>query len=286
MAEAPDSPAALKAALGYERNFCRVESVENDRVALVYDLDRAHWPWLALSPAHPVLVEKVQYFSAVTASWASGAMQPGVRSALTRIEWRCAPEVRSYPERGLSEPWRGERSMGYRLRVWDGAAREIYEIRGEGFAFEDRDFDAFREKSRRAAREAAEPVEIDPGPDGLNFLAAPREVEGRLVALGCVTSERGFQPGHPFHTGTGDHVNAAHLFDCALQLARLALGLAPSAPLDCRGGEARFQRFVELDAPFEARLEADARSADGADISVGFAQGGRDNASVRLELAP
>jgi len=285
MARLPDTPEALKAALGYEHNFVEVESVDAGRIELSFDLSPERWPWLALPPTHPVLIEKVQYFAAVTASWVSDSMQPGTRSALTRITWDCSPGAGAYPRRAVSKPWQGERSMGYELRVYDAEDRELYVIRGEGSSFEDRDFEAWREKTRREARAAAKPLEIDPGPDGMNYLGPVREVEGQLVAAACVPSGRAFQPGHPFHTGTGDHVNAAHLFDCALQMAGRATGRAPAA-LDCRGGEARFQRFIELDVPLEVRLLGRETLAEGgAALEIGFSQGGRDNASVLLRLA-
>ena len=77
----------------YEHNFARVLRVAEDRVELGYDLDRRRWPWLALSPLHPVVIDKIQYFSAVTASLTTERMEPGTRTALTRLAWSCHPRA-------------------------------------------------------------------------------------------------------------------------------------------------------------------------------------------------
>jgi len=284
------TPAQRKAALGYPHNFARVLGLEEGRIEFGYDLDPERWPWLTLPPRHPVVLDKVQYFSAVTASLVSGSLEPGTRSALTRIGWSCRGEGEHHATRGVLEPWSGGRRAGYRLAVHDDAGHEIARIRGEGFAFADRDFDAWRARAKSEARAAAgEPPEpADPaaaglGPGGHCFVSAPFTRSAARVAVARIGAANGFHPAHPFHTGTGDHVNAAHLLDCALQAAHLMA--EPAGRLVCVGGDAEFLRFVELDVPFEIRLCSRDRSQAG-HTRLGFAidQAGRENARIALEL--
>jgi hypothetical protein len=284
------TPAQRKAALGYSHNFARVLRVAPDRIEFGYDLDPARWPWLTLPPRHPIVLDKIQYFSAVTASLVSGSLEPGTRSALTRIGWSCRGDGERHATRGVLEPWSGERRAGYRLAVFDDAGREIARIQGEGFAFADRDFDGWRARAKVEARAAAgkppEPAALAAaglGPGGHCFVSAPFLRSGTRVALAQIGAANGFHPAHPFHTGTGDHVNAAHLFDCALQAAHLMT--EPAGRLVCTGGEAEFLRFVELDVPFEIRLSTQDRSEAGHTL-LGFAidQLGRENARIALEI--
>jgi hypothetical protein len=285
----------MRTPLVYDHNLARVTTVAGTRVELAYDLDRERWPWLALPPHHPVLVEKYQYFSAVTASLATGPAVPPTFAALTRFRWSCTPAAWQgrYATRGLCEIRLGERELGYSLAVRDDDGRDLYRMSGEGFAFRDRDFPAWREKSRRAAQETAGERRIAPapapavglGPNGRSFVTPLTDVGGRLEATALVPTHGGFHPAHPFHTGSGDHVNAGHLFDCALQVVHLALGPERPARLACTGGEARFIRFVELDVPFTVALTGRARRRDELALQLSMSQGGRDNAVISLEVS-
>lgn len=290
------TPAQLRAALGYERNFARVLSADDGRVAFAYDLDPERWPWLALPPLHPVVIDKIQYFSAVTAILATSRLEPGTRSALTKIGWSTAPRAGGarHAVRGELGFASGERP-GYRLAVFDADGHENARIWGEGAAFADRDFGAWRARAKRTAREAAgaaaappppaDPVAVGLGPGGRCLVSKPFERDGALALAALVTAVNGFHPAHPFHTGSGDHVNAAHLFDCALQAAHL-LAEPAGARLACTDGEAEFLRFVELDTPFELRLEAREPLAHGRTrMRFAIGQAGRENARVRFDLA-
>lgn len=279
--------------LVYAHNFARVTAVASERVELAYDLDHARWPWLALAPHHPVLVEKYQYFSAVTASEAVGRDVEPTFSALTRFRWECTADAwRGHlATRGVCEPWADARGLGYALTVGDDDGCAFYRMSGEGFVFDDRDFRAWREKTRRAAREGAGDVRLDLAPaptvglgaGGRSFVTLPCELDGRIEVTALVPTDGGFHPAHPFHTGSGDHVNAGHLFDCVLQAAHVVLG---AERLDCTGGEARFTRFVELDVPFAISLAGRHAADDGrTTLEFAVAQAGRDNATVSMTLA-
>lgn len=289
------SEAGRPPALVYEHNFCRIERVDGMQVSLGYDLNRDRWPWLALPPDHPVLVEKYQYFSAVTAGWAVFDRASSAHSALTKLVWTCeAASVQGeHATRGRCTLWQNERDMGYELVTHTEAGQAVVTFRGEGFAFADRDFKAWRAKARQAAFDQTPSVDFAPaGPasvgldaNGVSFVSPLRDTGGLPYATALVTTARGFHPAHPFHTGSGDHVNAGHLFDCALQTAHLVLNA--DVPLRCIGGKAEFKRFIELDLPFTIGLRR--RGQTGASVSqleFLLSQTARENAIITLEVTP
>jgi hypothetical protein len=279
--------------LVYEHNFARVTAVDGARVELTYDLDPERWPWLSLSAHHPVLVEKYQYFSAVTAASVANPARTTF-AALTRFRWTCAPEAgrSGHGTAGSCEPWKREEGIGFSLIVHDAERRAVYRASGDGFEFSDRDFPAWRERSRQTVRAAAGTETIDPAPasavgvgaQGRSFVTTLQTVDGVPTATALVPTLDGFHPRHPFHTGSGDHVNAGHLFDCVLQVAHLVRA-GDGVALVCTGGEAQFSRFVELDVPFAIAVRRREHTADaGVRMETVLTQAGRENALIRLDL--
>jgi len=288
------TPDQLEAALGYRHNFARVVRAAPERTELAFDLDRERYPWLALPPLHPVVIDKIQYFAAVTGSLQASQMKPGTRSALTKLTWSAlVPPGDARPAvRGVLAPWAGEERAGYELALFDDPGREVARVRGEGTAFGDRDFGAWRAAAKQKAADAArdraaptppaDPVAAGLGPGGVCLVSPPR---GRSLAA-LVTAESGFGPAHPFHTGSGDHVNAAHLFDCAMQAAHLLWEPAGTA-LHCVAGEAGFLRFVELGVPFEIDVAEPEPGPEGTTrLCFTVRQAGRENTRLRFDLAP
>lgn len=276
--------------LAYDRNFCRVTAVRGMEASLTYDLDHQRWPWLALPAFHPVLVEKYQYFSSVTTGWVVLDQAPSVQSALTQMTWRCSPASFSgeQAKHGHCKLWQRERDMGYELVTQLANGQEVTRYTGAGFAFADRDFKTWRAKSRKTALaqcgefdfEPAKPTTVGLEAGGLSYVTPLSEINGQPATTACVMTDNGFHPAHPFHTGSGDHVNAGHLFDCVQQAAHLVL--QARQPLTCTGGRAEFMRFVELDVPFTIRLEARVTAEGEARLSFALAQLGRDNARITL----
>lgn len=281
-------------ALTYKHNLAHVLKATDSVVDLGFDWRPDLWPWLALPPAHPVVVEKYQYFATMTASWAMGTFSPETYTALTMFEWHCGEAAlgRNYPSRARCENWTETGAMGFKLSVSDDQGRNMFHSRGQGFAFRDRDFQQWREKSRRSALQARHVLEVDTidpelaglGPDGCSFVTAVIDRVGKPAVHARVPSQGGFYPQHPFHTGSGDHVNAAQLLDCALQAVHVFSGEAQpwAQPRLCIGGQAQFQRYVELDVPFEITLD----EALGDQAQLRFSQAGRDNVVLRLDLQP
>ena len=284
-------------ALTYKDNFARVLSAGENRVELAYDLNSALWPWLTLPTHHPVLIEKYQYFGAMTASWEQQVFSPQTYTALTSFEWRCtdAAFLGPKPTRAVCESWSDTHAMGFTLTVGDEHGLDMYQTSGQGVAFEDRDFKLWREKSRSAALAAKAPAIPAPvaaellglSADGHSFIGAAFERLDQPACIALVPTRGGFHPAHPFHTGSGDHVNAAQLLDCALQAAHLFCGKGQvwQTPMQCTGGKASFQRYVELDVPFEIRLESISED-DELKLTLTFSQAGRENVSLQLSLHP
>lgn len=274
----------------YRENFAQVLACTGKRVELSYNLDSQVWPWLALPPHHPVLVEKYQYFGTVTASWAMQLFTPETYTALTRFYWQCTPAAFSgkYATHGVCNTQNGEAGLGFSLDVGTADGCVMFRSGGEGFAFEDRDYRDFRARARSAVAAAnhaisvqvAAPEMLGLGPGAQAFVGPSTRPE---CVHACVTKQGGFVPVHAFHTGSGDHVNAAQLLDCALQAAHWFIGEGQpwQRPLLCQGGEAGFQRYVELDVPFTislVELEADLN------VHLKVSQAGKDNAVIALKL--
>ncbi len=285
-----DLPKALERALGYSTNYVDGWSVEGSRVELSFSRRTEPWPWRVLPPWHPVVVDKIQYFGAITGAFASGSLGSAARTALTRVRWSAWEPDAGPAHRGTYRPFEEGDSLGYELEIFDETGRETLRIRGEGVAFGDRDFGAWRgaAKQKAAASALAPPSELaDPeaaglGADGRSLISPLRKEGEAATAVGWVTAAEGFTPNHPFHTGSGDHVNAGHLLDCALEGAHLLLDTP--GPLTCRGGEARFRRFVELDVPFEIALRAEEPVDGVTTVHAEMQQGGRETTGVRLDL--
>lgn len=277
----------------YAHNFARNLAVADRRVELEFIPDRALWPWLSLAPGHPVLIEKYQYFGAMTASWAMQLFAPEAFTALTRFDWRCEPAALAatqHATRGLCRGRNDDDGMGFSLDVSSSEGAVFYRTSGDGFVFTDRDFRAWREKCRQQAEAAGSTAAFMPlSPSACGLGADGHSFVGRADDAACLLAQvergAGFFPQHPFHTGSGDHVNAAQLLDCALQAAHWFQGRGADWPtaLVCLAGEARFQRYVELDVPFEIHRIG---SPDESGIALQFVQGGRDNARISLQFAP
>lgn len=280
-------------ALVYAHNFARTTSVADDCIELAYDLDRERWPWLVLPAQHPVLIEKYQYFGAVTALLAAQHSDPSTFTALTKFTWECAEldDSEARATVGSCRPRSLAGQPGFELELRTGSGALVAATHGAGFAFTDFDVEAWRAASRAkalaangsppAAFASGEAVGLEKGDH--SFLSLAREVEGVFVCDAYISTDRALHPGHRFHTGSGDHVNAGHLFDCSLQLAHLVLD--PAAGLWCAGGSAEFLKFTELDVPFEVRLERRERHSAGFEsVAIAFSQLGQDTARVTLRL--
>lgn len=293
------NPTELDPTFPYEHNFARIEKIQDRSVSFEFDLDGNRWPWLILPPQHPVLIEQYQYFASVTAGRALHALPADQFSALTHYAWGCPVRVKRFARTGILEAQAAGQKMHFEMDCFTDDGKHAIAMQGSGFSFSDRDFKAWRHRSRQAVLKAvgARKIElarpqllgIDHG--GAVFVSDPLMQGDQLHLLAQVFLEQGFYPQHAFHTGSGDHVNAAQLLDCGLQAAhRLAAyeqGDQSPCSMFCIGGRLQFHQFVELDAPFEIVL-AEQNVDQSALRSFRFTvrQAGRLNADIFLQLSP
>ena len=67
-----------------------------------------------------------------------------------------------------------------------------------------------------------------------------------------ITKANGLTPGHPYFSGSGDHVNAPHLAEIGRQVVSL---LVHGKPLVVTHAEMDMHRYIELETPFEIAIE-------------------------------
>ncbi|MEM8772528.1 MAG: hypothetical protein AAGD92_12840 [Pseudomonadota bacterium] len=240
-------------------DFCFGFARESDgAIAFQCSDDAERWPWLRLHPAHNIAIQSTNYFSLTGVSLFAQSLSGEQWSALTSFSWR----VHNRGE-GAKHPVGGRATqeadgISYQCAFQDGDGAPVYDVAGAGVVFRNRDFESWRAKAKAeiAALAPADRFEFAaPGDVGVEthveVYVSPvvedpiAEDEAGPYVDALVTLENGFRPAHPYHGGSGDHVNSGHLCDAVQQGARL-LGRSsyPSA------GEATFTRYVELDRPF------------------------------------
>ncbi len=249
----------------YEHNPTRVTDVtqgpDETCVELAFDLETAPLPWRSLDPRHPVVIEKLQYLSGMTALMATGGLSSGQGSALTEVTWSSGDgHLVGHAARGVCRLLGSFADLAsgegrFELSLYDAAGVRVADLTGAGVVFDARESGARRAAAKAKARSAVaegprhfvDNTQVGLPTGGISFLGPI----GDDAARALVSRDRAFHPAHPFHTGSGDHVNAGHLLDVVFQFAHLVIG----RPLTWVAGSARFRRFVELDVPFVVKLE-------------------------------
>ncbi|MEM7328740.1 MAG: hypothetical protein AAF437_08380 [Pseudomonadota bacterium] len=243
------------------------------------------WPWLALNPIHPILVQTINFWGSVESGEALGTFDPEKWSALTHCEWTCgAPDV-GLPVRGTYETLQRGDKMRYQLRFFDGTDAEVVRISGVGVVFRTRNFEGWREETKEKFEK----------PDTAGFVYAPAEAVGVatqsesflsplrrdavVTASGLITKANGLRPAHPYIGGSGDHVNSTHMGEVGRQFGELLVG----EPLINRAGEMSFMHYVELGRPFEVELIAHDAAAQ--QFSLVVRQRGKDCTKIEMAYA-
>ncbi len=264
------------------------KAVADGTVSFECSLDHDHWPWLALAPSDPIVVQSINYWAAVETSVARGSLDPTKWTALTQMEWTYGEGCAGHAVTGVSELVGPVGEPGYRLRLFDSCGASVLDINGTGVVFSTRDFESWR-------TEAKEKVAVSPSFSSVDFHFAPPFAVGMKVARDCflsplnqsnppcaqalITKESGFPPVHPYHSGSGDHVNSTHLADVARQFAAL---LNPDKSIAIKGGQMKFLRFVELDYPFGVELKR--QDSSSGSITMEISQAGHHCADITLRL--
>lgn len=232
-----------------ETRFCTAHELLRDgSVALTCSDDVSAWPWLALDPHHPIVVQTVNFWASVEAGLAKASWDPEQWTALTEMEWQCGAPGCGHAHHGLADYYEDGGKQRFRITLFDAAGRLVYRMSGTGVVFRTRNFEGWRAEAKAGTGAERTPFvfaadeAVHAPVTGGSFLSADDP------GLALVTPENGLPPGHPYMSGSGDHVNATHLAEAVRQYAALALGKGAGLP---SGGAMRFRRYVELGVPFE-----------------------------------
>ncbi|MEO1552740.1 MAG: hypothetical protein AAFR82_02305 [Pseudomonadota bacterium] len=214
------------------------------------------WPWLALNPTHPILVQTINFWGSVECGEALGTFDPEKWSALTECEWTCGAADTGLPVRGIYETLQRGDKIRYQLRFFDGADALVVRISGRGVVFRTRNFEGWREEAKENFTKPdiggfiyAPADAVSVGTQSESFLA-PLARGTQVSTTGLITHKNGLRPAHPYIGGSGDHVNSTHMGEVGRQFGELLVG----EPLINRGGEMKFLHYVELGRPFDAEL--------------------------------
>ena len=245
-------------------DFCHDFAREDDgAIAFRCSDDAGEWPWLNLHPADNIAVQATNYFALTGVSRFTDRMDGSKWSALTKFSWRThqTGEGARHPASGRAS--HDDDGIGYACAFVDAHGRPVYDVAGAGVVFANRDFEAWRANAK-------EKIMALPAPDNFSFADAASvgvmtqdevfvsplsEDERGPYAEALLTAQSAFRPAHPFHGGSGDHVNSSHLCDVVQQTAHLIRG-----PGYTSRGAAVFARYVELGRPFRVGLAASADS--------------------------
>lgn len=255
---------------------------EDGSVSFSCSRDVEEWPWLALEPLHPILIQTENFWTSVGASRALGTREEGKWSALTWTDWTCGEPDVGHAVRGVFERTEVDDQLAFATRLFDADDREVVHMRGKGVVFRTRNFESWRESSKRKAAVSDAPEDFEyASQEALGLpadeppLLSPLDKQGGLHAEALITRDNGLMPGHPYFSGSGDHVNTPHLAEIGRQFISLLLG---GAPFTVTEGEMDMHRYVELGCPFRVDL----RDRTDGEVKLSISQLGRDCASMRL----
>lgn len=132
------------------RQFTHSHVVSDDgAVAFKCSSDKVQWPWLALHPFDPIVVQTINYWALVETGAARGTFDPTKWSALTQTEWVCGKAGAGHATHGVAEAIGEEGAPRFGLRFFDGNDSLVYSMSGTGVVFQNRDFEAWREQAKK-----------------------------------------------------------------------------------------------------------------------------------------
>lgn len=271
------------------------------RLRFELDSDAKRWPWLTLPAWHPALAGKLSFFTGIKAGEDLFALPTSMASAVTHIGWENhLPCLRGSPAvGGIIGTEQSEQRFRYDSEFQDADGQPQQTIRAEGVIFRQRDFGGWRRRMKQTMQAVdqmrpqdfgfAEPASagVDSGREC--FVSPLHESRQGLACYALLDADSGFAPGHPWHTGTGDHVNAAQQLDICWQASHL-IGRAqgwwrPGQMYVCSGGQAAFRQYLELGAPIAVRLKSWRPLNNGWRLRFELAQAGKVATEIRLEIS-
>ncbi|MEM7689517.1 MAG: hypothetical protein AAF291_10890 [Pseudomonadota bacterium] len=215
--------------------------------------DSEAFPWLALAPQHPVVIQTQQFWTSFGALMFEGGLEEGQWSALTWMDYALGDQQAGHAVRGIYRRIEDERGPAFALTLFDAQEREIVAMRGRGVVFRNRNFEKWREGSKSEAKEAkpsfdfeyASPEKLNLGDGEFAFVAPFAAGSNRIEAL--ITPENGMPPRNRVISGSGDHVNTTNFGEATRQALCLITG---DPAVQVSGGEMTLKRYVELGTPF------------------------------------
>lgn len=245
--------------------------------------DTETWRWLELPPGHPIAVQVMNYWITVECSAVRGTFDPKKWSALVWADWERPDPEAGHPVRGVFENTDVDGELGFAGTFFDAQGRISMRMRGRGVVFRTRNFEGWRGEAKAKLVSQTRSQEfgyaskqaVGAGPGEFAFLA-PVEAAPTHVAEGLVTVENGMPPAHRYISGSGDHVNSAHIAEIGRQFLALYLG---NPDVRIEHGEIHFNRYVEIGTPFRVELVAEA----GNSAELALSQAGQE--CTRLSLA-
>ena len=259
---------------------------EDGRVTFECSQDVEIWPWLALSPIHPILVQTINFWGSVECGEVLGTFDPEKWSALTHAEWTCGPTSVGRPVRGDYETLEQGEESRYQLRFFDADDVQTLRISGKGVVFRTRNFEGWRRGTKDEFKKPdtrgfqyASARALGVASDRERFLAPLKQGE-MIKTDGLITKENGLRPAHPYIGGSGDHVNSTHMGEVGRQFAAMLFGRR----LVNRSGEMSFMHYVELGRPFEVLLVS--QNETNQSVSLLVRQRDRDCTRIEMSFAP
>lgn len=120
------------------------------------------------------------------------------------------------------------------MTLFDDTGALVYHMTGKGVVFRRRNFEGWRGEAKEKLPVPSRSVDFAFASAGRLGVATQDEcflselAKGETpAAQGLVSKARGFLPRHPYHGGSGDHVNSNQLADVGTQFLHLARGDAP-----------------------------------------------------------
>lgn len=265
--------------------------LDGGSVAFECSQDADFWPWLALHPFDPIVVQTVNYWASVECGAARGTFDPNKWSALVQTEWTCGAEGAGHAARGISEVIGDADNPRFQMTFFDADGALVYKMGGKGVVFHNRDFEGWRAKAKAELAARVPVADFEYAPHETTGMRAQWQsflsplVEGETVsAHALITKENGLPPAHPYLSGSGDHVNATHLADIGRQFAQAVRGGQPRSII---GGEMSFKHYVELGRPFDIALAKEGMAEGGSSdeaVSMNVSQAGRFCAAITLKM--
>lgn len=247
--------------------------------------DKEKWPWLALHPFDPIVVQSINFWASVETATARGTWDPEKWSALTHMTWQCGGQGVGHPVRGVGKQTGGPGSPGFEIHFFDAQDALVFELGGTGVIFQTRDFEAWRAKAKKKALEPVNPGDfafataIKAGVAEQDHCFVSPLIEGEQPSVhALVPKARGFIPAHPYHSGSGDHVNSNQLADVVRQF----VNIMRAEETLFMSGTIEFNRYVELDRPFEVKATEGNENTE--QLSIIVAQADRQCAQFDMKV--